>query len=815
MRLSFILGLFLFSVAVRAADWQLLWSDEFDGDSLDSTKWSYEVDCWGGGNGELQCYTARPDNVRIENGNLILEAKREVGYLGTTEGCTRQDSCLGPKDYTSGRIRTATHPDGSWLHGKFEMKARLPKGKHLWPAFWMLPTDYVYGTWAASGEIDIMEYRGQSPNDVQGTLHHSSEWPNNRYTTSDPVTFESDFSEDFHVFSLEWEKDSMRWYVDDQQFFEQNLDKNWWEGGGRNPYTANGQPWDQKFHIILNLAIGGAFFNGMGDLSPDDVINTWTQTAMIVDYVRVYHDASINETTTESTVDDTPVNEEWGLVWSDEFSGDSIDLSKWSFEVDCWGGGNGEAQCYTARSENARIENGALVIEAKHEPGYPGTNNNCTHPGGCVGPKDYTSARLRTLGPDTGSWKYGRFEANIQLPKGNFLWPAFWMLPTDNVYGTWAASGEIDIMEYRGQHVDRVEGTVHHGGAWPNNRYTGSGPVTVPYDLSSEFHVFAIEWDKDTMKWFVDDEKFHEQNLDRSWWSGVGDNPYTENRQPFDQRFHILVNLAIGGGFFSGMGQFSDSDVQTWTNPTMKIDYVRVYQRDSDSKTTISVNSEADSYVRGGIYNMENYGNLTTMQVQQSDSENSTTEVFIRFNLETVPKNKNLTSAVLNLTIANVDTNGSATLNVDVVRCWWDEDQITWSDKPSSIPFTTVEVTEDSNHISVDLTNAVSASMKRDNRLHLRLHFNSTNSPNVTLFTREAQNNSSAPVLLLTLKDQVINSNATQTRNSIHPTVIPQPASRKRYTRLIRKEEDMDNSGNFLAAVATTTLVLIGFLLNH
>ncbi len=132
---------------------KLVWSDEFEGDSLDYSQWGVAVDAFGGGNDELQIYTDRPKNVRVEDGHLILEAFRDhAGISGTV--------C----EFSSGKIRTKYR--GDWKYGRIEVRAKLPMGQGMWPAIWMLPTDDVYGGWAASGEIDIMEYRGQTPNDT-------------------------------------------------------------------------------------------------------------------------------------------------------------------------------------------------------------------------------------------------------------------------------------------------------------------------------------------------------------------------------------------------------------------------------------------------------------------------------------------------------------------------------------------------------------------------------------------------------------------------------------------------------------------------
>jgi beta-glucanase (GH16 family) len=275
------------------------------------------------------------------------------------------------------------------------------------------------------------------------------------------------------------------------------------------------------------------------------------------------------------------------MVWNDEFDGNALNTDKWSYEVDCWGGGNGELQCYTARPQNTIVQNGILTMKAIQER-YTGTQADCTRPDGCTNTKDYTSSRLRTVNDPTASWLYGRMEMKAKLPDGKHLWPAFWMLPTDYKYGTWAASGEVDIMEYRGQIKNKVEGTLHFGGVWPNNRYQGSGPITFPFSFSDAFHTFAVEWEMDEVRWYVDDTMYHKMNLVRSFYSGVGPNPYTANRQPFEQRFHILLNLAIGGGFFPAgtYGTLSAQDAQQWVNPTYQIDFIRVYQRQSNATTS-------------------------------------------------------------------------------------------------------------------------------------------------------------------------------------------------------------------------------------
>jgi beta-glucanase (GH16 family) len=264
--------LFPFLVMILGAQtvpgWQLVWSDEFEGTALDTTKWEWEVNARGGGNNELQYYTDRPANTEVEDGVLALIARRE-----------RFTGPEGTREYTSARIRTKAR--GDWKYARIEIRAKMPVGQGIWPAIWMMPTDNVYGGWAASGEIDIMEYLGQKPHEVFGTLHYGAAWPKNVHTGQ---TFTAPngrrFDEGFHVFALEWEEGEMRWYVDGEHYQTQTK----WHTDSA-PFPA---PFDQRFHLIMNVAVGG---NLPG--APDD--QTTFPQAMLVDYVRVYQQAPAAE----------------------------------------------------------------------------------------------------------------------------------------------------------------------------------------------------------------------------------------------------------------------------------------------------------------------------------------------------------------------------------------------------------------------------------------------------------------------------------------------------------------------------------------
>ncbi len=259
----FFCAVILASCCSASAAWgqsyQMVWQDEFNGTQLDLTKWESQVGdgcpaLCGWGNNELEYY--RTQNAAVASGLLTITAKREN---------------FGGRSYTSARLRTKNR--GDWKYGRIEMRAKMPIGRGLWPAFWMLPTDEVYGTWAASGEIDILEYLGHQPNQVFGTLHYGGTYPNNQFTSNLFTLGSGNFNSGFHDFALEWEPCEQRWYVDGVLYATQ---KNWNSTGG--PYPA---PFDQRFHLLLNLAVGG---NLPG---PPDASTVFPQT-LVVDYVRVY-----------------------------------------------------------------------------------------------------------------------------------------------------------------------------------------------------------------------------------------------------------------------------------------------------------------------------------------------------------------------------------------------------------------------------------------------------------------------------------------------------------------------------------------------
>ena len=268
----------------------------------------------------------------------------------------------------------------------------------------------------------------------------------------------------------------------------------------------------------------------------------------------------------------------WSLVWSDEFSqanGSSPDATKWAYDIGAGGWGNNELQHYTSRTNNARIENSNLVIEARQE-NYSGSG--------------YTSARLKTQ--NKTSWTYGRIEARIKIPRGQGIWPAFWMLGTNIPSAGWPACGEIDILENVGREPTVVHGTVHGPG------YSAGASVGGAYSLwnnvafADDFHVYAVEWTTNRIKWFVDGSQFFSVNPA----SLPGGATWV-----FTQPQFLLLNLAVGGNWPG------NPDGTTTFPQRMVVDYVRVYAPTNLPVCGVNLLNNP-GFESGGLANWTTYG---------------------------------------------------------------------------------------------------------------------------------------------------------------------------------------------------------------
>ena len=247
------------------------------------------------------------------------------------------------------------------------------------------------------------------------------------------------------------------------------------------------------------------------------------------------------------------IDENWLLVWSDEFDAPDIDMTKWSYEVGTgnWGWGNGEAQYYTDNSNNSFIEDGKLIIKAIRQS-YSGS--------------DYTSARMVTR--NKGDWTYGRIEVRAKLPAGTGTWPAIWMMPTDSEYGGWPDSGEIDIMEHVGFDPGAIHATCHND---TYNWYDGipppGGELNVN-DFDENFHTYTLEWTESSLKWFVDETLYYTYSNTSSW-----------STWPYNYDFFLILNIAIGGTWGGQQG------IDDGIFPVqMEVEYVRVYQGDGGTE---------------------------------------------------------------------------------------------------------------------------------------------------------------------------------------------------------------------------------------
>ncbi|GAA0265133.1 glycoside hydrolase family 16 protein [Alteraurantiacibacter aestuarii] len=272
------------------AQWQLVWSDEFAGSQIDTGKWAFDVDCWGGGNDEQQCYTDNPRNAAVRDGRLVITARDEQAsgpaWPIHMRGDVADPDVTATRPFTSARL--TTRGNASWLYGKIEIRARLPQGQGTWPAIWMLPEDDLYGGWARSGEIDILEAVNlgvacpQCPtgreDTILGTLHFGGAWPDNELASTEihyPQVLEG-----FHTFGVVWSRGQFTWTVDGEVYATRDA-REWFTTSSDEP----GAPFDQRFHLILNLAIGGGLpeRRGLGGVSRENF-----PKAMEIDWVRVW-----------------------------------------------------------------------------------------------------------------------------------------------------------------------------------------------------------------------------------------------------------------------------------------------------------------------------------------------------------------------------------------------------------------------------------------------------------------------------------------------------------------------------------------------
>lgn len=320
--------------------------------------------------------------------------------------------------------------------------------------------------------------------------------------------------------------------------------------------------WFQPVQENMELRIGYPLNGQKGG----DIGNNWVQYKFVGNPNAYRPDDVVADDIPLGTSEDSAI-EGWDLVWNDEFNGTELDESKWNYETGyylnddpgTWGWGNNELQHYTDSKDNVFVEDGKLNIVALEDPATFPQNPERVAP--------YSSGKITTQ--DKFKFTYGRVDFSAKLPAVSGAWPALWMMPNDNVYGGWASSGEIDVMEARGRVPESTSGAIHFGGEWPANTYlSGEQHFEDGGRIDTAFHTYSVIWEEDAISWFVDGKFFYKVTKEQWFSAAMRDNP----NAPFDQDFYLIMNLAMGGWFDGGI----EPNVDDFP-VSMEVDYVRVY----------------------------------------------------------------------------------------------------------------------------------------------------------------------------------------------------------------------------------------------
>ncbi len=317
--------------APEIAGYNLLWHDEFDGDTVDDTNWTFEKRQPGWTNEELQEYTDSSENIFVRDGSLILKAIK-----------TEQN---GKEYYTSGKVNS--QHKRQFTYGKVVARAKAPEGQGLWPAIWMMPEDEQhYGQWPKCGEIDIMEVLGSATETAYGTIHYGA--PHAQQQNTVVLTDGKTFANDFHEYSVEWEPGEIRWYIDNELYLTVN---DWFtaeEGQDEKPYPA---PFDQPFFVQMNLAVGGTWPG-----NPDETTD-FEKAEFEIDYVRVYQKPEYDTNVKKPEAKYREPLADGNFIFNGDFAEaeDLTDDVNWKFLL--FEGGDGAAE----------IKDNTMIITTKDE----------------------------------------------------------------------------------------------------------------------------------------------------------------------------------------------------------------------------------------------------------------------------------------------------------------------------------------------------------------------------------------------------------------------------------------------------------------
>lgn len=626
---------------------QLAWSDEFEGNSIDTNTWNFEDSSYHR-NDEDQCYLTPQEfadkdtkNFVVENGYATIKSYKE-DYVGTVKN---SDGTYSDKtyNYTSACLRSDkidTNDGFDFKYGIAEIRAKLPVGSGIWPAFWCCGTDPdtgKKGSWPSHGEIDIFELFGLKR--LQSVVHFDNNGTKQSsatgYYSQNSATLK-DLGNDFHTYGMLWNETQIMFYVDETVFHTVDITPEYMEEF-RN----------YEMYFLLNTAIDASYAGTIDDTLFAD----GNSVDYVIDYVRVYQSKNPElESVTDSSVTLKAVNgyeysmdgitwqtspvfdglqadtdytfyqriaqtdnlsytntsnsatirtacvstsglgamrNHLSLVWNDEFDGNSIDKTKWRYETPYSSSYN---QVYADSDDdgNVKVENGNLIIEARKEQktSYIITDSNNKQittddasSSGTAKTFEYTSGRLYSNidGTDKNSFKYGMMEARLKATNAKNIFPAFWTTGYDhinNVYRTWPQTGEIDILE------SRLNGSYNASTAAQGIHYQKDGAhassmvaqTSVNGALGDDYHVYGVYYSDTQLMFYMDDTITGVKNISSEEFDFF--RTYAQN---------IILNVAVIGSIDS-----------SFESAQMSVDYVRVYQSQSNDYSKISFSTDSD-----------------------------------------------------------------------------------------------------------------------------------------------------------------------------------------------------------------------------
>ena len=494
----------------------LVLSEDFNGAMPDSSGWTLlESHYWN--HGEKEKFLTNSKNIQVKEGKLSIFCRKEIspasGEIEYTSACISNKYIQLPK---SGRI---------------DVRAKMVFGMGVMSAITLKPVrDTTKNNMANAIELAVVD--GSNTSRVLSTIRYLDNDQKERHMADWNITGEEkDYTRGYHTYSLIREGKNIWFYVDGKMFFHVS----------EKMLYPNSFPFQEDFSLCFHISVGGIWCG-----EPDPLITAFPQK-MEIDYVEVYENNQPGIKNEDNNFEFPTLQSYNNLVWSDEFEEQEISGKNWTHETgDYWY--NNEIQAYTSDSTNSYIEEGMLVINAMHTPDHVNSIRN------------YTSARLITK--DKVKFGFGRIDFRVKVESGTGVWPAAWLLPNDNKYGSWPTSGEIDVLEIFGADSLTQHMTIHFGKD-RNDHRTRGGKFFHETGFNDDFHTYALIREKDNM-WFYFDEKpcFH-----------VSNELCYPHHYPFNEEFYAILNIAIGGG------TAGYPDENTVFPRKMWIDYVRFYKK--------------------------------------------------------------------------------------------------------------------------------------------------------------------------------------------------------------------------------------------